>query len=68
MKNNYTLFAFTTFTLLFISSCNKDYTCTCRNSSTGNVLSTTTLKGTQDEAKANCTNYAGGAIICTLDN
>lgn len=55
---------------LFIASCKKDYTCTCKDSK-GQVLSTYTIHDTKRKAKEACdytssqTNWFGAT--CTLN-
>lgn len=76
MKKLFPIVAVAVVATLF-ASCKKDYSCTCKTTDNGTVLSTTTVslgKQTKKDAEAACsakvTGSTGGSTItmsCTLD-
>jgi hypothetical protein len=69
MKKLFAL-SFIVLSVVSLSSCKKDYTCTCKDSS-GNTVGSITIKSTKSKAKTTCTAdnsmYGGTGTTCTLN-
>ncbi len=50
------------------SYCKKDYTCTCKNDVTGDVVSTSTVNATKSKASDSCSKgNVAGTSTCTIN-
>ena len=64
MKN---LFILTVFALVALTSCKKDYTCTCTYDFMGEAVSTsTTINATKADAKKTCEAESITGIVCEI--
>ncbi len=68
MKKVIGVAAFAVLGMVALSSCKKDYTCTCTTTFAGSTTTTsTTLNGKKDDVKTACENGSSSIIVCAID-